>query len=192
MGTRLPRGFKSDARRLADEIRDDLGLDPLARLDPRVLADEYGIPVLSIADLGQFGATETAIRQLTEVDSGCFSALTVFSGTRRLIVENQRHSDGRRSNSVAHEMSHVLLEHVPLDHFASGCRKWDGLMEKQADILAGDLLVTRRAAFQACKSGDFLGWARRLGVSVPLLKWRANMMGVPQQLRRGNRRYRGR
>jgi hypothetical protein len=40
-----------------------------------------------------------------------FSALTICSRTRRLIVYNPRRPPARRANSVVHEVSHVVLEH---------------------------------------------------------------------------------
>jgi Zn-dependent peptidase ImmA (M78 family) len=52
-------------------------------------------------------------------------------------VENEGHADGRRANSVTHELSHVLLEHEP--HAVTshdGSRRWLPVMEDEADWLA--------------------------------------------------------
>jgi len=78
----------------------------------------------NLRDLEAEGARAENIRQLLHADAG-FSALTVSAGTRRLIVYNQRHPPDRRANSLAHELSHIILEHLPapaLDE--SGSRLW--------------------------------------------------------------------
>jgi len=71
-----------------------------------------------------------------------------LTGTGRLI--NPVHGDGRRHNSVAHELAHLPLEHAPGHATGPGwCRVWDQEMESQADLLAALLLVPRDAA-RAC------------------------------------------
>ena len=190
MSSAYPRGFKADCTRLAADLRTELGLAPLDRLDPRLLAELYGIPVLELSELRAFGASATAVRSLVGSDRGCFSALTVFEGTRRLIVENPAHSIGRRANSVAHELGHLFLEHEPQDHFADGCRKWNAAMERQADWLAGELLVTREAALRIVRDGvDRDAAAAELGVSTQLLTWRINITGTARQVQRARARW---
>src|SRR5262245_4169951 len=102
------RGFAAEAERLAASVRAELGLGVHDRLDPRCLADEYGVPIASITDLVAEGADPASIHQLTAVGPGCFSAGTVLVGASRLIVFNPVHTAGRLANSVTHELAHLL------------------------------------------------------------------------------------
>ncbi len=179
------RGFPAEADRLAAAVRAELGLGTHDRLDPRRLADEYGIPVCSIADLVAAGADPASIHQLTVVDSGCFSAGTVLNGTGRLIIFNPVHGDGRLANSVAHELAHLLLEHAPGPAIGpGGCRVWDQEMEGQADLLAAVLLVPRDAALACARVGlPHAVGAARFGVSVDLMRWQTDHTGAARQAR---------
>lgn len=110
--------------------------------------------------------------------------MTVASGTRRLIAYNPRHPPGRRANSLAHELSHLLLEHPLLPAIGvGGCRLWDSAMEEEADWQAGTLLVPREAALKWVRSGRSLEeGATHYGVSLALFKWRVNHTGILRQV----------
>jgi hypothetical protein len=45
------RGFKSEAEQIAGEVRCELGLGSLDRLDPRLLAEHLDIPVVSLTEM---------------------------------------------------------------------------------------------------------------------------------------------
>jgi hypothetical protein len=185
----LRRGFKSEAERVAELVRRDLGLKPLERLDCFALAAEWGIPVVSIGELRADGAREESVRLLLSGDAG-FSATTVVVGTKRLIVYNPRHAAGRSANNLAHELSHVILEHEPAPALGvGGCRHWDGRQEAEADWLGGVLLVPRASALAwMLASGDLDEGARHFGVSADLFRWRVNHTGVMRQVE-ARRRY---
>src|SRR5262249_40939925 len=122
-------GFAAVADRLAAAVRTELGLEVHDRLNPYRLAAEYGIPVVPITALAADGASAPSIHQLTVIDRRCFSAGTILAGTARLIIFNPVHSDGRRANSITHELSHLLLEHPPGRAIGpGGCRVWDAEM----------------------------------------------------------------
>lgn len=183
MTDKLRHGFKAEAERIAASVREELGLGVSDPLDCLKLAEHLGIPVLSLRDLLKYGAPNSSITQL--LNSGAeFSALTVCSGTRRLIVYNPSHPRGRRSNSLAHELAHIILEHPAspaLD--ASGCRRWDDTLEGEADWLAGALLVPREGALLwMMKNGTAETGAQHFGVSQQLFDWRINQTGVARQL----------
>jgi hypothetical protein len=185
------RGFAAEADRLATTVRAELGLGAHDRLDPRALASEYGITVVPITDLVADGASAISIRQLTVVDDGCFSAGTVLVGTTRLIIFNPVHSDGRLANSVAHELAHLLLEHIPGPAIGpGGCRVWDQEMEEEADLLAAILLVPRDAALDCARVGlPHLVGAARFGVSNELMRWRTDHSGASRQANAEAKRY---
>jgi hypothetical protein len=106
----LRRGFKTEANTLGAEIRRELGLRALDRLDPFALAAHLAIPV---APLSQLRSAAPAAAYLLDVEPEAFSAVTVFQRRRRQIVYNDRHSIGRQHSSVGHETSHGLLLHEP-------------------------------------------------------------------------------
>ena len=179
----FPRGFKTQAETIALEVGSEMNVEPDAPFDPRAYAAFLGIPLLGLSDLAQFGASKRSIHQLTVISPEEFSAATVFSGTARLIIENPRHSLGRRANSVAHEISHVLLEHEPGSVFGiGGCRRWSDSDEREADWLAGVLLIPRAAALRIVRNGipSELA-ARQYGVSRALMNWRINHSGARMQ-----------
>jgi hypothetical protein len=183
MSEKLRHGFKAEAERIALSVREELDLPVNARLDALVLAKHFEIPVISLRDLLQCGAPISSVNQL--IRSGAeFSALTVCSGTSRLIVYNPSHPRGRRANSLAHELSHVILEHPSspaLDE--SGCRRWDAVLEAEADWLAGALLVPREGALLwMMKHNSVTSGAAHFGVSQQLFSWRVNQTGVSRQL----------
>jgi hypothetical protein len=185
----LRRGFKAEAERIAQSVRTELGLKPSQSLDCLALANHLGIGVITLCELRRYGAKEASIRRLISSDAG-FSATTICAGTRRLIVYNPRHAPGRRANSLAHELAHVLLEHEPKPALGlGGCRHWDERDETEADWLAAALLVPREGALRwiAC-GGDLEGGAEHFGVSVDLFRWRVNHTGVRRQLAYARRR----
>jgi Zn-dependent peptidase ImmA (M78 family) len=183
MGSQLAYGFKSRAERIALTVRAEAGITAHDRLDAAALAEERGIPIVSLADLADDGASVENILRLASADSG-FSALTICSGDHRLIVYNPAHPPGRRANSLAHEISHVILKHAPTPAlFEDGKRLWNGRMEEEADWLAGALLVPRDGALALMKRGATISsGADHYGVSEPLFRWRINQTGVMKQL----------
>lgn len=174
----LRRGFKKEAAELAEEVRGELGLAPFDRLNPRQLARHLDIPILPLT---KFAATRWDARYFLSVEPRAFSAVTVFDGHRRTIVHNDAHSEQRQNSDLAHELSHGLLMHEPtaaLDGI-TGCRIWNPTIEKEADWLAGELLVTSDMALAVARRRFTRQEAmERLRVSSQMLTWRLNMTGA--------------
>ncbi len=185
MGGEFRRGFKSEAERTAEHVRGELALGPLDRLDCFVLAEAWGIPVVSIGELRGDGASDATIRRLMSPEAR-FSAATVVSGPRRLIVYNPRHESPRKASSLAHELAHVILEHEAAPAIGvGGCRHWDGRQEAEADWLGAALLVPRAGALAwMLESDDADSGAENFGVSVELFRWRINHTGVLRQVQK--------
>lgn len=183
MGHELRRGFKSEAERIAHAVREEIGLCPTSAIRCEELCQHLGIPVISVPDLIDSGASTASVRCIT-ASAAKFSAMTIAVGTRRLIVYNPAHPEGRRANSLAHEISHVILEHPLLPALGvGGCRRWDSTLEDEADWQAGALLVPRQAALNWVRSGQSLeDGALHFGVSLPLFKWRVHHTGIQRQL----------
>ena len=185
MAEALRPGFKADAERLAESVRAELGLELSQPLNGLALAKHLGIEVITLRELRRYGARDESIRRLTSPDAG-FSATTVCAGSRRLIVYNPREQPGRRANSLAHELAHVLLEHEPKPALgAGGCRHWSSREEAEADWLGAAMLVPREGALRWMESeGDLERGAEHFGVSIELFRWRVNHTGVARQLAR--------
>lgn len=177
--TALRHGFRARAERLAVELRAELDLGPSDRIDPRVLADLYGIPVVAASSLP---VDAEHASYFARHESGAWSAATIFHGTRRLIVLNDGHDFRRLTNSLSHELAHVFLEHDPAPVVnPDGSRSWNPTAEAEADELGAQILLPGRTARELA----IRGWtarqaAERFGVSEPLAKWRLNISGGTQ------------
>jgi hypothetical protein len=185
MAAQLRPGFKAEAETMARLVRAELGLGPLDALDCFALAEAWGIPVVSLGELRENGAEDGSVRRLLSEDAG-FSATTVVLGTKRLIVYNPRQPPGRSASNLAHELSHLILEHEAAPAIGmGGCRNWDGVQEAEADWLGATLLVPRASALEwMLQNGDLEDGARNFGVSIELFRWRVNHTGVVRQLAR--------
>ncbi len=177
------RGFKTEANSLAGEIRAELGLDPLDRLEPELLAHHLAIPIWPLSHLA---ADAPALVHLLVVEPKAFSAVTVFRGHKRTIVHNDGHAPARQSSNLAHELSHGLLLHPPTPALDDrGCRHWDQDVEDEASWLAGILLVTEEAAIEiALDRWSKPEAAQLLGVSQQMIQFRLNATGAVKRVQR--------
>lgn len=181
----LRRGFKTEANSLGGDVRRELGLNALDRLDPFQLAEYLGIPVVGLSTL-RVNAPE-AVDHFLRVEPEAFSATTVFAGRRRSIVFNDQHAIGRQNNSIVHETSHGLLFHEPCPAMDDlGCRRWDADIEDEATWLASVLLVPEDAALAVARGrwDSEPAAAEHFGVSDALLTWRLNMTGARRRVAR--------
>lgn len=182
----MQRGFKAHAKRLAIEVRAELGLGPCDPLDPRDLAAEYGIPIYTVCELT--AACDPAVAAWVQgPGQGVFSAALVPVGTGRFIVDNDLHAPTRRASSIAHEMAHVLCDHRFTEVLitADGCRAASREDEDQADWLGGELLIPDAAAMAAARAD----WsdqqvALTYGVSPQRARMRMNVSGARRRAHR--------
>ena len=164
---------------MAAEIRREMGLGSMDRLDPMALAEHLAIPVLALSFF--LNECSDAVSHFSRVESGAFSAVTVFDGARRSVIYNDVHQSGRQSSDIVHELSHGLLGHSP--HIGvdgnTGCRIWHDEIEAEADFLAGALLVPEWAAVQIVRRRMSQGSAARdFGVSLRMIDYRINVTGA--------------
>ena len=160
-------------------MRAEIGLGPFDVLDPRVLAVEYGVSILTVGELSSCPPATRAY--LSEVGSGVFSAALVPIGTSLFILENDAHVEPRRRASLGHEMAHVLWEHRFTEVLvnADGCRAADPDLEEEAERLGHELLVTTDAAFASARRGlSDEDVAAAYGVSLPYARMRMNRTGA--------------
>jgi hypothetical protein len=176
---------KAGLARLAAEVRvNELGVSPHQRICPYNLADLYGVAVYTLRDLAESGCPPEAIEFFTSVRPEAWSAALVPSGTGQFIVENDGHAPRRRRSNIAHEMSHLLLEHefdrILFTNGKRGCANPASKeMEGQAAELSGELLLPAAAARRAAAYGlsdDQV--ADQFDVSTEFARWRMNVTGA--------------
>lgn len=186
----MRRGFKTESKLLAEEIRRELDISWDDPLDPHALADHLAIPVWTVSD---FACDFPGVGYLLDGGSEHFSAVTVFAGKRRTIVHNDAHAEARQHSNLAHELAHGLLAHPPtpaLDN--KGCREWNQDFEDEAAWLGADLLVTESAALAIARGR----WTKeqaavRFQVSPQMIQFRLNATGAVKRAQR-QRKYRSR
>ena len=140
------RGFKSWCENTSVSTRSKLGLDPYDPLSAYELAKRLGVLVWSLDEVP--GLTTETLNFLSSSKGDEWSAVTVCYGDYNVIFINPRHSIGRTSSNLMHELSHIVLQHKAgasyfLDDFM--IREYDEKQEAEADWLAGTLLLPRRA-----------------------------------------------
>lgn len=184
--SQLRRGFKTWCENAAASYRRDLGLDRAAPLDPLVLARHLNIVVWSPAEIP--GIKKDVLNHLTVIDPDSWDAVTIRSDSVIAVILNSASERGRRNNSLAHELSHIILEHEPAHvfHTPDGhmmMNEYNAVHEEEANCLAGALLLPREALLKALKAGQGdSAMARYFGVSVDLLRMRRNTTGINRQL----------
>lgn len=169
------RGFKAEASRLASEIRSELGLSLFDPLESTLLAEYLEIPILPLTKLSGLC---TGADHFLSTSQDVFSAATVFHGAKRMIVHNDSHVLVRQNSNLAHELAHALLHHEATPALDDkGCRNWDNQIEKEAEWLAGTLLVPEKAAVGVARGrwGDLVSAANYFGVSESMLRYRLNV-----------------
>lgn len=176
---RLARGFKAKADRIAVGVRHQMGMPGYAPINLFELARKrLGLQVVPISALR--GQCPEHVTQLLEFDKGAFSASLLSVGDRRIILLNDAHSARRQNSNVAHEVAHALLAHTPSQTFdRTGCRNFDIGMEKEANCLAGHLLIPNEAARRIVwSSRDPEAVCEEYGVSKQMLEYRLNVSGA--------------
>jgi IrrE N-terminal-like domain len=176
-------GFKTEAKGLSEEVRAELGVGLLDPLDPRALAELLAIPIWKVTD---FTDDHPGVAHLLDGGRELFSAVTVFLGTRRTIVHNDAHIEGRQHSNLAHELAHGLLAHPPTPALDNrGCRDWNQDIEDEASWLGGGLLVTEAAALAIARGR----WTKEeatahFKVSPQMIQFRLNATGAAKRVQR--------
>jgi hypothetical protein len=178
----MRRGFKAEAERRAEQIRNEMGKRPSEPLDAVELAQHVGAEVRCADELTSRGKLET----LEELQPGAFSACTFSVGDRRIVVYSPLASPGRTQSDIAHEVAHLILGHSMKTVEKIGGMSFftcDAEEEQEANWLAGCLLLPRRLLYLAAKRGlDSAGIAEVYKVSEPMAAFRLRTTGVVRQL----------
>lgn len=175
------RGFKAHANKHAKELREELGRKPHESLCPWDLARSLEIPVLTLSSFAE--SNPEAVATLLNQCQDEFSAISVFSGRKRLIVHNDAHHHHRQAANIAHELSHAILLHPPTPPFTTdGQRNYSADVaeaEEEANWLGPALLISEEAALHIVKSGIKFAEASAIyGASESLIRMRINVTGA--------------
>jgi Zn-dependent peptidase ImmA (M78 family) len=169
---------KAACKRLAAEVRAEIGLQPMDALDPWKLAEVYGVEVIQLSAL----PLSSEIREhLTIARHDLFSGALVPLGNGAVIVENDSHPPDRRRSTMGHELAHIFGEHKFGTSLVNerGCRLADQVQENEAAEIGGELLIPFEAAKQlACRKATNAEVALHLGVSIDLARWRMDATGA--------------
>jgi len=180
----LRRGFRTEAERLAESLRADLGLEPAAKLSIREAASAHGVRVVAADALVE----RQELVELERVQAFAFSACTFDIAGRSVIVFNPLRTEARRRSDIAHEFSHLLLGHELTEIREVGgvpfrtCRPDQ---EEEATNLGGTLLLPRPLLLRAVARGmtpDAI--ATEFRVTVEMARFRVNTTGVARQIER--------
>lgn len=189
----FPWGFKAEANRISVQIRTELGLEPHSPLCPWRLADYLSISAIPLRKLAKENpGIEGKVDYLLNVNSGVFSAITIFDGVYRFIVHNDGHAPTRQRANLAHELAHALLNHAPHPPFCKhGKRVFNRQLEEEANWLGPTLLVSNEAAQWALRAGmSEEEAALHFEVSRNLMRFRLNKSGAVRLASYGSRTVR--
>lgn len=185
----MRRGFKAWCERTSAEYRQALGKSLAHALDPLALAKHLGVRVLTPEDVPKL--TPESLLQLRGNDGrASWSAVTVSQSGIRLVILNSGHPKTRQANSLAHELSHIILNHTSDETQWSPegilfRTRFDEEQEAEANWLAACLLLPREGLWRVYwqkRSPEAL--AQHFRVSPQLVNWRLRMTGITRQARR--------
>jgi Zn-dependent peptidase ImmA (M78 family) len=180
-------GFKAQSERLSVQAREVLGLRVLAPIDPWLYAKQIGVVVL---DFDVLEMPADSKHRLLRADSESWSGMTLKEASVTAIVINPSHSRGRQTNTLMHEIAHLVLKHVParVDVSMTGMlllSEYSEDAEAEADWLAAAILLPREALVACRRRGETIEHISAVfGTSEQLCEWRLRMTGVDVQLRR--------
>jgi Zn-dependent peptidase ImmA (M78 family) len=176
------RGFKTEAKHLALELRAEIGLDAHTPFNPYAFAAEYGILVVQLSNLDG-----PARDHFLKADGSALSGALIPIGTGVAILENDAQPLTRRRTTMCHELAHVVLEHefgvsLSADERKCGLR---GDQEDEADWLSGEMLIPYDGAFRLARANATDQQAADLfDVSLPVARWRMNHSGARKVIER--------
>ena len=194
MNSTLERGFKSWAERTATSLRTELGLGSCDPLGPLVLANYLEVLLWTPQDVP--GLPSNALDQLLHNDPWGWSAISVVQNPTTVVIYNPKHSPGRQSSDIVHELAHLILGHEPAKLIVSHdgsfvMRSYDQKDEDQANWLAWSLLLPRDGLV-TCKRRRLTAEeiANQFGVTETLVNFRLRMTGVERQVSAAPRYHR--
>jgi hypothetical protein len=160
--------------RSALQIRDFAGLSVHARLDPWQLAEMLELRVIGLGELS--GISQEAKDRLLHGGAWSGGATGPLADGSYLILLNSAQGAGRQAATLMEEICHILFGHRPttIASWMDGGRDFDRLKEEEAYGVGAAALLPYFALKESLTRGhSFQAIARRFGVSMPLVGYRA-------------------
>ena len=157
-------------------------------MDPYELATKMGIVVRMVEEVP--GLSPDCIHVLLREDADSWSAVTLASDGKHVIILNSSHAPTRLASDLVHEIAHILIGHKParVDLTEDGSlmlSTYSRQQEDEANWLAGCLLLPRDALVIIRRQRlDLPTAAKKYGTSMDMLKYRINVSGVDYQFKR--------
>lgn len=178
------RGFKTWSENTSLAYRDRLKAKATDPLDVFALAKHLEVRVL---DMRKMSLHSDVTTHLCSVIGDEWSAFTVRAGEHDAIVLNPSHSRERRASDMAHELSHIILQHKPAQIYIDpsieiSMRSFDKVQEDEAAWLSGCLLLPRPVLLHVFRHGlsdDEV--SRAYAVSQQMLRYRRRVSGTNKQ-----------
>lgn len=181
------RGFKSWCEKYASEKRVALGQLATAPLDTKALAASLGVTVHNPRDIPNIAQETLDILLRSDGTQSCWSAVTLVSGSRKVVILNSSHSPARQASDLTHELAHIIRGHTAqeVDITPDGLmllKNYDKVQEEEADWLSGCLLLPRDALIAIKRrQKEVATSATEYGVSIQMLNYRMATSGVNRQ-----------
>jgi hypothetical protein len=175
------RGFKTEAKHLALELRAEIDLDAHTPFDPYAFASEYGIPIVQLSSLDG-----PARDHFLKTEGSALSGALIPTGTGVVILENDAQLLARRRTTICHELAHVVLEHE-FGMSLSDERRCglSGDQEAEADWLSGEMLIPYDGAIRLARANATDERAAQVfEVSLAVARWRMNHSGARKVIER--------
>ena len=183
----LRRGFKAEAERLATDIWSAMGLAPGDCMDAPELARHVGCVVHPADEL----VDVANLKKLKRIQDDAFFACTFKLPDGHAIVFNPLMPETRRNSDIAHEVSHIVLDHrlSRLERLGDvAFLSCDKQQEEEAAWLSGCLLLPRFALVHDLTKGmRSTTIARNRVLSKDMVDYRRRVTGVERQLSAGRR-----
>lgn len=183
----LPRGFKAEAERIALRLRSEVGVGLTEPLDIALVAKAVGADVVAADQL----VSMERLHEIERLQAFAFSACTFDIRGRAVVVFNPLRRPERQASDIAHELSHLILNHeLSQIEYLDGAPFRTCLpdQEEQATALGGTILLPRPALLAAAKRSLSLDeLATEMGVTVEMARFRWNTTGVARQIKNSRR-----
>jgi Zn-dependent peptidase ImmA (M78 family) len=179
----LKRGFKAEAEKISNRLRNELNLKPNDKLCAFDLANHLEVRVFIPKELGFSGQEEKKL-----LHTSGWSAFSSEKDGKYFIIHNNAHSDNRQQSNIMHELAHIICKHkIPPEklkfHFLSTMRCFDPQQEAEAEHLGSVLQLPRDGLlYHLKKSKTTEEIANHFTASVKMTSFRINSSGLKRQL----------
>lgn len=179
----LKRGFKTEAERLSEGYREELGFSKFDPLDAFTLAEHLDISVFTVDQIFDGHGDTMHLNTLNDPDKFSAMWMPTHDG-EKIIIHNCNHSPKRQQSNLMHELAHIIRKHEIPNESAKLCRLF-GLHyynkehEQEAKHFGGCLQITRAGLQWALKRNYTPAQiSEYFNASLEMVNYRLNTTGV--------------